>query len=183
MAKLPGGPFNAADVDPTQTFDPIPAGKYPMSFTESEMKPTKNGDGQYLQLVAEVLDGEYRGRKVWERLNLVNRNPTAVEIAQRTLSAICRAVGVMNPTDSAQLHGRPFLGRVKFVPAQGSYEAKNEMGGYEPLTGTPPSASAPAAAQYAAATGRGAPAPAKAAPARAAPAAAGNGSPPWLKQK
>jgi len=171
MAALPGGAFNAADVDPTQTFDPIPAGKYPMTFVESEMKPTKGGDGQYLQLVVEVLDGEYKGRKVWERLNLVNKNPTAVEIAQRTLSAICRATGVMNPADSVQLHGKPFLGRVKFVPADGQYDAKNEMGGYEPLAGGAP-ATQPAAARTAAS---------KAAAPKAA-ASNGGSAPPWLRK-
>ena len=36
--------FDANTVDPTTTFDPIPAGKYVAAITESEMKPTKNGN-------------------------------------------------------------------------------------------------------------------------------------------
>jgi hypothetical protein len=35
-----------------------------------------------------------QGRKIFDRLNLVNAEPDqAVEIAQRTLSAICHATG------------------------------------------------------------------------------------------
>ena len=46
MANLNG--FNAAQVEPSQDFEPIPAGKYLAVITETEMKPTKNGSGQYL---------------------------------------------------------------------------------------------------------------------------------------
>ena len=82
--------FNAAEVSTESQFSPVPNGDYPVIITESEMKPTKNGAGQYLQLVLEVIEGPYKGRKVWERLNIVNSNQTAVEIAQRSLSQICQ---------------------------------------------------------------------------------------------
>jgi len=39
MANLNG--FDANQVDPAATFDPVPAGKYVAVITESEMKPTK----------------------------------------------------------------------------------------------------------------------------------------------
>ena len=67
MANLNG--FNAATVEPSQDFEPIPAGKYLAMITESEMKPTKSGGGQYLQLTFQMLDGPYKGRYVWARLN------------------------------------------------------------------------------------------------------------------
>ena len=70
MANLNG--FNANEVDPAVGFDPIPAGKYLAIITESEMKPTKAGTGQYLQLTFQVLEGQYKGRLVWARLNLDN---------------------------------------------------------------------------------------------------------------
>ena len=38
MANLNG--FDANQVEPTASFDPIPAGKYLAAITESEMKPT-----------------------------------------------------------------------------------------------------------------------------------------------
>jgi len=60
MANLSG--FNAHEVDPNTSFDPIPADKYLAAITASEMKPTKNGNGSYLELTFSVLEGEYRGR-------------------------------------------------------------------------------------------------------------------------
>jgi len=47
--------FNAADVDPNPGFEPVPEGKYVASIIESTLKPTKNGAGEYLELVFEVL--------------------------------------------------------------------------------------------------------------------------------
>ncbi len=87
--------FNANQVEPTSDFEPITAGKYLAIITESELKPTKSGSGSYLQLTFQILEGEYKGRFLWSRLNLHNANATAVQIAQAELSAICRAVGVL----------------------------------------------------------------------------------------
>ena len=88
MAKL-GTTFDASSVDPTMPFEVLPPGRYLVQIVTSEMRPTKDGAGQYLWLELDVLEGECQGRKLFDRLNLVNPNPTAVEIAQRTLSAIC----------------------------------------------------------------------------------------------
>ena len=58
--------FNANEVEPSTGYDPIPAGKYQAVITESEMKPTRTGNGQYLQLEFEIIEGEYKNRKVWD---------------------------------------------------------------------------------------------------------------------
>jgi hypothetical protein len=80
-----------------------------------------------------------------DRLNLNNPNKTAEEIAQRTLSAICRSVGVMMPNESSDLHDKPMMITVKVKPAEGNYQASNEIAGYEPCESGAPAA-APAAA-------------------------------------
>ena len=129
MANLNG--FNAHDVDPTTPFEPLPAGKYLAAIVASEMKPTKKGDGSYLQLEFVVLEGDCKGRKVWARLNLSNPNATAVEIARGELSAICRAVGVMQPKDSAELHNLPLQITVK-LKKRDTGELSNEVKGYAP---------------------------------------------------
>ena len=81
--------FNANEVEPSTGYDPIPVGKYQAVITESEMKPTKTGNGQYLQLEFEIIEGDYKNRKIWARLNLENANTDAVRIARADLSAIC----------------------------------------------------------------------------------------------
>jgi hypothetical protein len=128
MADLKG--FDARTVEPTADFDPLPAGKYVAAITESEMKPTKNGSGHYLQLTFTVLEGEYKNRVLWARLNLNNPNATAVKIARSELSAICRATGVMAPKDSVELHNLPLLITVKLKKRDDTGELTNEIKGY-----------------------------------------------------
>ena len=55
--------FNANEVEPSTGYDPIPAGKYQAVITESEMKPTKTGNGQYLQLEFEIIEGDSRSSR------------------------------------------------------------------------------------------------------------------------
>jgi len=130
MANLNG--FDASQVEPSASFDPIPAGKYLAAITESEMKATKTGAGSYLQMTFTVLDGEYRNRMLWARLNLNNPNATAVKIARSELSALCRAVGVLQPRDSVELHNIPLLITVKLKKREDTGELTNEIKGYEP---------------------------------------------------
>lgn len=128
MANLNG--FDANNVDPASDFEPLPAGKYLTTITASEMKPTRAGTGHYLELTFQVLDGEYKGRLLWSRLNLDNPNAQAVQIAQGELSAICRAVGVMRPKDSIEMHNLPLLVTVKCKKRQDNGDIVNEIRGY-----------------------------------------------------
>ena len=170
--------FNAEGVDPNVGFEPIPAGDYTAMITESEIKPTKAGTGAYLQLVWEIVDGVYQGRKLWQRINVQNQSQQAEEIGQRQLSNICHAVNMLQVQDSAELHNRPAIVKVKFVPADGQYNAKNEITSCESLQGavqqpqqvTQPQAVAPVATQPQPAQQQVAPA------AAAAPA-----TPPWKR--
>jgi len=99
--------FDAAGIDPTTAYDLLPAGRYRVQIVESELRVTRAGTGQYLWLMLDIIDGPLTGRKLFEQLNLINPNPTTVEIAQRTLSAICHATGQLQVTDSEQLHFKP----------------------------------------------------------------------------
>ena len=102
MAQL--GSFDANSVGERQDYSAVPAGRYRIMATSSDMKPTKNGAGNYLQIEYDIQAGEHQGRKLFERLNLDNPNQTAVDIAYRTLGEICKAVGKLQITDSMELH-------------------------------------------------------------------------------
>jgi hypothetical protein len=127
MAKL-GGTFDASGVEPSAPLEALPPGDYKMQILQSEMRVTKAGTGQMLWLDLEVLEGPLKGRHVYDQLNLINPNPTAEEIAQRTLSAICHAVGKLQVADSEELHFQPLLVRVAVKP-----NGYNEVKGYKPL--------------------------------------------------
>jgi hypothetical protein len=128
MANLNG--FNAQEVDPAVGFDPIPAGNYLAVITETEMKPTKAGSGEYLQLTFQVIEGQHKGRLVWARLNLENKNETTVKIARAELSSVCRAVGVMAPKDSVELHNIPLEISVGCKKRKDTGDITNVVKGY-----------------------------------------------------
>lgn len=154
MSNLSAYNFNAEEVEPSSSFDPIPAGWYTAIISASEMKATRDGYGEYLSLTLQVIEGQYENRLVFARLNLKNANDKAVDIARKDLAAICRAVGVMSPQGSEQLHDIPLMIKVKVRAASGEYEASNDIGGYKaaeganltptPKTQTPPPAATPA---------------------------------------
>lgn len=129
------GNFDATQVDPATGFDPLPAGDYPVIIIDSGMKSTKNGAGRYLELTMQVIDGQFANRLIWDRLILEHTNAKTVEIAERQLSAICHAVGVLQVQDSTQLHDRPFTVRVKFV-SDPQYGGKNEVSSYKAIAAT-----------------------------------------------
>ena len=143
MAFL-GSTFDATQVEPNTPFEVVPAGKYHVQIVRSEMRDTKTGSGQYLWMELAIIEGPYAERRLFERLNLVNPNAQAVVIAQRTLSAICRATDQLSVTDSEQLHHRSMIANVRVRPAGPDKnnihrEASNEIAGYEALGARPPS--------------------------------------------
>lgn len=123
--------FDASKVAPaTGAPEAVPAGWYNVMMDESEMKPTKDGAGAFLQCRFNIADGQYSGRKLFSRLNLKNLNPVAVEIAYKELSAIAHAVGVIQVGTSEQLHNIPMKVKVKLRPATAEYEASNDVTAY-----------------------------------------------------
>ncbi|MDR1492026.1 MAG: DUF669 domain-containing protein [Planctomycetaceae bacterium] len=144
--------FDASQVEPSVPFEAVPPNKYLVEITNSSQKATKAGDGTYLELEFTILDGEYRGRKIWERLCLNHHLPRTVEIARSHLSAICHAVGVMKPRDSSELHRIPLVVTVK-AKCNNEGMIYNEVRGYAKREGfitkpTPPSTAPTQASQY-----------------------------------
>lgn len=120
--------FNANDYPPeTQvkgSYDPLPKGKYTVCIVSSETNPTKKGDGEFLSLKLEVLDGDFKGRKLFETLLLDHPSEKAVEIAKKKLAQICRAVNVLTPDESDELHDKPFVADVGV--RKNNYSGKDE---------------------------------------------------------
>ena len=127
MANLNG--FNANEVEPNAGFEAIPAGKYIAAITDSQMKATKNASGSFLELEFTITEGEYKNRKIWDRLCLNHSNPQTVTIARGNLSAICRAVNVLQPQDSVELHNIPLQITVKLKKMDDG-DLTNEIKGY-----------------------------------------------------
>lgn len=97
----------------------IPDGQYKALIVKSEMVQTKDKKGQFLALTVLITAGDHKGTELTERLNLVNKNPKAVEIAYGTLAKISKALGrTETPADSTELHNKPLMIDVKSKKGQ-----------------------------------------------------------------
>jgi hypothetical protein len=119
--------FDASTIEPAGDFKPIPEGDYPCIITAASEAPTKAGTGLVGVFSLQVASGEYKGRKLTKRVNLRNPNPTTVEIGQKELSAICRAINLMRPKGWQSFVGQTVTFHVTVRP----YNDKltNEVGG------------------------------------------------------
>jgi hypothetical protein len=205
-----GFTFDATQIDPNTRPEPVPDGWYNVMITQGENKATKSGTGGLAELGMKILDGDHAGKMLFDRLNLWNQNPVAVEIAQKQLSAICHAIGVYQVNNLQQLFGKPLMARVVKTPPTEKYDAGNEVKSYDKVGSHPtasgstngataPTNAAPASPPWAAAQPAPAPVPPTPAPAPApapepapaptftppapapAPAGAAPVTPPWAK--
>ena len=130
MAQL-NKTFDPAKHEEMADFSALPAGEYMAHITASEMKPTKNKQGQYLQLEFTVDSAGFTGRKTWTRLNLVNASENAVSMAERELKSICDALGLGPITQTEPLHGKPLIIKLKVEPASAQYGESNSIVAYK----------------------------------------------------
>lgn len=151
MANLSG--YNANDYEPRAPMTVIPNGEYPAVAIASEMKANSAGTGSFLAITWEFTDEPVKGRKLFSNLNLNNPSEIAVNIARAELSAICRAVGVMVPDDSAELHNIPLIIVVGTKKRKDTDEIENVIKGFKPITKATPAAKKSTAAKGAAAGG------------------------------
>ena len=85
-----GQTFDASSVEPSSGYEVLPPGKYLAQIVASEMRATKDGMGQYLYLEVDVIEGQYAGRKLFDRLNLIN----AMQMLCKSHSARCHLSAV-----------------------------------------------------------------------------------------
>jgi hypothetical protein len=143
--QLNGG-FNASEVKDDR--DGIPAGTYLCVISDTTEKQTKRGDASYAEFTFDVVEGEHKGRKIWDRLNLNNPNPKTVEIAMQQLRRISMAVGKPIIADTSELCDIPLLVTVRYVDKGGEFGPEARLS-FAPA-GATPQASRPAAANQSA---------------------------------
>lgn len=149
-------------------YDPLPPGWYTANITASELKPTKDGSGQYIKVRYDITGPTHQGRVVFGNLNIKNASAKAEEIGRQQLGELMRAIGLAKVTDTDQLIGGVLQIKLDVRAATEQYAAQNEVKGFKAITGSAPTFAAPAASTAASA-------PASAGPAKAAP--------PWAKGK
>jgi hypothetical protein len=106
----------------------LPVDDYRLQADEiSDENVTKDGTGKYVTAKFTVIEGELEGSSFYVNFNIENKNPKAVEIAWRDLSAWGHAVGVLTGDSDALLY-KPFMARVGIEKSKDpQYKDKNKI--------------------------------------------------------
>lgn len=83
--------------------------RHPVVISNTELKPTKDQQGGYLEITMTAIDGPCKGQTQVDRLNLHNKSADAVRIANQQLAAYCAVIGVFAFNATEELHNRPFM--------------------------------------------------------------------------
>jgi hypothetical protein len=167
MAFL-GQTFNADELPQGNgNYDPLPPGWYTATITAAELKPTKDGSGQYIKVRYDITGPTHQGRVVFDNLNIRNASAKAEEIGRQQLGEIMRAIGLARVTDTDQLIGGVLQIKLGVRAATEQYDAQNEVKGFKAITGSAPTFAATAASSVASAP---------------AAQAATKAAPPWAKK-
>lgn len=137
--------FSSEGVERNNSYEPIPNGDYPVIISESIFKHPKGPYGEadkskptYLELKVQIIDGEFKGRTVFDRLHLNNPSDTTRKIAKGTMAGILDSLGMTAINDSSELHNRPMMAKIVVKPASGEWSAGNEVKGYKPFVNFAP---------------------------------------------
>jgi hypothetical protein len=127
--------INELPVGTGGNFEPLPAGWYTVTISQSELKATKAGNGQYIKLRYDVTGPSHQGRVVFGNLNIKNANPKAEEIGRQQLGEVMRAIGLAKVTDTDQLIGGQLSIKLE-VKQDAQYGASNEVKAFKSISGS-----------------------------------------------
>ncbi len=124
-----------SDAVQDQDFTPIPDGWYRAEIKKAELKATKDGNGQYINIQYSVLGPSYAGRVVFDIINVRNASAEAERIGLAQLKKMKLAVGLPSLTDTDQLIGRNLEIDVK-TQKSAEYGDKNVVKAYRSTEGS-----------------------------------------------
>lgn len=136
--------FKVTDYEPTMDYPPIPEGFYLFLIEKTEIKPTlsakrNNTNECFLNLKLRVIEGQFKGRYVWDQINIVNSKIEAQDIARRRLrgvSKITETEEILDKTrDTRHLEGKLISGFVEIDSYNG--KEKNKIKSYRNKSDSP----------------------------------------------
>ena len=112
-------------------YDPLPAGWYDATIAAAEVRPTKDGSGQYIKIKYQVTGPTHSGRVVFGNINVRNASQKAEEIGRQQLGELMRALNIPRLTDTDQLIGGMLSIKLDIRAATEQYAAQNEVRGFK----------------------------------------------------
>lgn len=128
---------DAQHIAQSDPFTPLPTDWYPAEVVEADFQPMRNGNGKEVTVTLRIVDGQHKGRQVWDRLRIRHVN---AEYAQRETNRLTLlSAAALGPgrqlADTGQLVGRVVSAHVKYKKGKDGYEDSNEVAGYAPMAG------------------------------------------------
>lgn len=146
MAELSFDNYEFAEGTKTD-YELLPEGWYTANIADAELRETKAGTGNYINVRYDIIGPSHAGRVVFGMITVRNPNQTAERIGREQLSALAAAIGMKEmPRDTDELVGNSVEVKVG-VEKSAEYGDKNNIKGFKSAG----KSSAPAAAPKAAA--------------------------------
>ena len=114
---------------------PLPVGEYVAQVVEASIQQPNSGDGYHLALTWKIIEGDYGGRQVWQRITYLHSSEQAQTIGRKMLKDLCVATGVAEQVDDAEVFlFKPVRIRLGIErDKQGVYPDKNRISRILPL--------------------------------------------------
>ena len=112
-------------------FTLLEKGVYFFVIKKAEIKETKKGNGNYLNVEFQVIEGEREDTCVFKKFNLNNPNAKAVAIGKRHLAGLKHAVKIPDLSNEQEFVGCRVWGEVVIKPGNAGYPDQNDVGNFK----------------------------------------------------
>jgi Protein of unknown function (DUF669) len=128
-----------------ETFDPttqegnswevLPLSEYVAQVVEASIQQPNSGDGYHLALTWKIIEGDFEGRQVWQRITYLHSSEQSQTIGRKTLKDLCVATNVAEQVNDAEVFlFKPVRIRLGIErDKQGVYPDKNRISRILPL--------------------------------------------------
>ncbi len=131
IAALFGQPFDPNVHEPAKEYEVLPPGKYTCLIEDAELKDTKAGTGKLVKLTLSVIEGQFKGRKLFPNINIFNPSEECQRMGIAQLSSLGRAAVCYPVNDTADLKDKVIIAVVKVKKRKDTGEDQNEVRTYE----------------------------------------------------
>ena len=101
--------FSTTDVDTSDNYGLLPKGDYIACAVAAEVKTTKSGEGQFLEVRFQILEGSYKGRTIFDRYIFKNPSAEAEKIGKQQLARFLEAIGKQHIRDTQEVLDIPLV--------------------------------------------------------------------------
>ena len=128
--------FKLADMPAEDEFDntPLPSGNYEAVIKHADQHESKSGNTS-LKLEWQIVEGNHKGRLIWQYINAWHESERTREIAMKELGRVMRAVGIDDLNDVSQLRNKLANIHLKVTPPNGDFGPGNRVTGCAPAGG------------------------------------------------